>query len=123
MGKLIFQMMISADGFIEGENASLDWHLADDEFNRHAVDLFRNTSHILFGRRTYEMMYQYWPAPLAAQNDPEVTQYMNELPKVVCSTTMNKAGWNNTTWIRENAVEEIRHLKATAEKNLWLMGS
>ena len=33
MKKVIVQMSVSIDGYVEGPNRELDWHLVDDEFN------------------------------------------------------------------------------------------
>jgi hypothetical protein len=33
MKKVIFQMSVSLDGYIEGPNHEIDRHLVDDEFN------------------------------------------------------------------------------------------
>lgn len=34
MRKIISQIMISLDGFIEGSNQELDWHHVDDEYQQ-----------------------------------------------------------------------------------------
>jgi hypothetical protein len=46
-----------------------------------------DTDLLLFGRVTYEGMAGYWPTPAARQDDPEVAELMNGVPKVVVSTT------------------------------------
>ena len=38
MKKVIFQMSVSLDGYMEGPNREIDWHLVDDEFNAYAVE-------------------------------------------------------------------------------------
>jgi dihydrofolate reductase len=45
--------MVTLDGFFEGPNRELDWHIADEEFNEYANDLLNNVDAILFGRVTY----------------------------------------------------------------------
>ncbi len=35
MRKIIFMMSVSLDGFFEGPDRELDWHLVDDELHRH----------------------------------------------------------------------------------------
>lgn len=65
MGKVIFQMMISIDGFFEGPNREIDWHNVDEEFNQYAIELLDETEILLFGRITYQLMESYWPTPAA----------------------------------------------------------
>jgi dihydrofolate reductase len=47
---------------------------------------------------------------------------MNSLPKIVCSTTMQTADWNNTTIVRD-AVTELAKLKQEGNGNLFVFGS
>jgi hypothetical protein len=51
---------VSADGFIEGPNREIDWHLVDDELHRHFNEVLGAMSAFLDGRVTYER-----PAPSA----------------------------------------------------------
>ena len=72
MRKIIFQMMTTVDGFFEGPNRELDWHVVDDEFSHYAIDLLNSVDTILFGRLTYQMMAEYWQSGKAAADDPVV---------------------------------------------------
>ena len=51
--------MMSLDGFLEGANRELDWHLVDEDFFDYARQMLRSVDTILFGRVTYEMMAAY----------------------------------------------------------------
>jgi dihydrofolate reductase len=66
-------------------------------------------------------MAGYWPT--ATGNDQVVTLKMNTLPKFVFSRTLERAEWNNTRVIREDAAEEILKLKKERGKDLALFGS
>ena len=72
MRKVIFQMMVSVDGFFEGPHKEIDWHKVDDEFNNYAIDLLESVDIVLLGRVTYELMASYWPTPAAVEGDPIV---------------------------------------------------
>ena len=61
MKKVIFQMSVSVDGYIEGPHHEIDWHLVDDEFNAYAVEMLEASDALIMGRRTYELMARYWP--------------------------------------------------------------
>jgi dihydrofolate reductase len=88
MKKIIFQIMTTVDGYFEGPNKELDWHVLDAEFLQNAVDLLNSADTLLFGRVTYQMMAAYWPTPEAISADPVIAERMNNLPKIVFSTTL-----------------------------------
>ena len=48
---------------------------------------------------------------------------MNGYPKHVVSTTLQEAGWNNSTIIRENVAEEVSELKQKPGKDILDFGS
>lgn len=123
MRKIIFQMMVSLDGYFEGPNKELDWHRVDDEFNGYAADLLDSVDTLLFGRITYQLMTGYWPSAEAMTNDPIIAKKMNGLSKIVFSKTLTKADWNNTRLVKENAAQEISNLKQQPGKDMAIFGS
>lgn len=123
MRKVIVFNMQTLDGFFEGPNGEIDWHLADDEFNQFAIEQIDSVDTLLFGRVTYQLMEGYWPTPAARSDDPIVAEKMNSMPKIVFSTTLEKAAWNNTRLIRENAGEELATIKQQPGKDLIVFGS
>ncbi|MBS2966656.1 dihydrofolate reductase family protein [Actinocrinis puniceicyclus] len=119
-------MSVSLDGYIEGPDGRLDWHLVDDElhyhFNRHlgAMSAFLN------GRVMHELMAAYWPT---ADQDPNVpgpvaqfARIWREMPKFVYSRTLRNADWN-TTVVREVVPEEVLRLKALPGGDMALGGA
>jgi dihydrofolate reductase len=89
MRRLIVSNVMSLDGFFEGPNQDLSWHVVDDEFFAYAAEMLRSVDTILFGRTTYELMAKYWP--VAAKD--EIADKMNSLDKIVFSRTLGKAEW------------------------------
>ncbi len=61
MGKLIYSMNVSLDGFVETSNHSLEWATVDEELHRWFNDQARTLDASLYGRRMYEVMASYWP--------------------------------------------------------------
>lgn len=106
--KKVIQMSISLDGYFEGPNHEIDWHLVDDEFNDYAVETLRATEVLIMGRRTYELMAGYWPT--AKDNNPVVTEKLNGLPKLVFSRTLKSVDWQNSRLARKPIVDEIARL-------------
>jgi len=118
MRKLFWQMMVSLDGFMEGPNRELDWHVTDEEFGQYVADMAKTIDTILFGRVTYQMMAEYWPT----STEPEAPM-MNDLPKVVFSRTLDKVEWKNARLVKGNIEEEIARLKEQPGKDIALIGS
>jgi dihydrofolate reductase len=123
MRKIFLFMMVSLDGYYEGPNGDLSWHNVDEEFNEFAIQQTREVGMLLFGRKTYEGMASYWPTEAAISNDPVVAGLMNNLPKIVISTTLGSAEWENTRLVKENVAEEISKLKQGPGKDIAIFGS
>lgn len=118
MRNVVWQMMISLDGRMEGPKGELDWHVIDDDFTRYVAELGETIDTILFGRVTYEMMASYWPT----STEPEA-KMMNDLPKIVFSRTVKKFDWNNSRLARPDVAAEIADLKSRPGKDIALFGS
>lgn len=124
MSKIIVFNMVSLDGFFAGPNGEIDWHQVDAEFNDFAIkQLKEEVGLLLFGRTTYELMADYWTSQQAVKNDPIVAGLMNGASKIVFSTSMAKAEWNNTKLLKEIKTEEIIKLKQETGKNIFIFGS
>ena len=67
MGKLIYAMNVSLDGFVETPDHSLDWANVDQELHTWFNDRTREIDASIYGRRMYELMADYWPT---ADSDP-----------------------------------------------------
>ena len=121
MRKLIMWNLITLDGFFEGTSSwSLEFlHTAwSPELMQHSLDQLASADALLFGRITYAGMSQYWQ-----KATDETAAYMNSLPKLVFSRTLERADWNNTRLVKENAVEEVRELKSKGSGNIFVFGS
>ena len=121
MRKLIMWNMVTLDGFFEGPKSwEIDWHeyVWGEELEQFSIEQSKSADMLLFGRVTYQGMVDYW-----ASQKGEIADFMNNIPKVVFSRTLEKAEWNNTRLVRENAAEEITKLKQQSGKDLFIFGS
>lgn len=123
MRKIIFQMMITADGYYEGPNGEINWHVVEEEFNGYAIDFLNQIDALLFGRITYQLMANYWSTDDAAQDDPIVANRMNEIKKFVASRTLKSIDWKNSELISGDVKEEISKLKRQPGKDIAVFGS
>jgi dihydrofolate reductase len=75
----------------------------------------------LVGRRTFEDLRGYWPKQ--TDDATGVTDYLNRVRKYVVSTTMTEPGWENSTVLSGDAVEEVRALKQQPGQDIVVTGS
>lgn len=123
MGKLIAYNFTTLNGYFKGPDDDISWHRHDEEESGFASDNLEAKATLLFGRVTYEMMAGFWPTPMAIESMPEVARGMNEAEKIVFSTTLESADWENTTLVKDDLVEAVRKLKAIPGKVMTILGS
>lgn len=113
--------VISLDGYFEGKKAwDLDFHQTawGKELEDYSIEQLKTADMLVFGRKTYEGMADYWTK---AEGQPEA-QHMNEISKIVCSDSLQAAGWNNTTIVKD-ALAAIPKLKQEGDGNMFVFGS
>ncbi|MEO5993217.1 MAG: dihydrofolate reductase family protein [Arthrobacter sp.] len=126
MHKVILMFQVSLDGFIEGPGQDLSWHRVDEELHQHFNEELRGMGAFLDGRVTYEMMAEYWPTadqdPSSTAPEIEFAGIWRDMPKVVYSRTLSKAGWN-TQVVREVVPGDVRRLREHSDGDLALGGA
>jgi len=126
MNRLVVFNSVSLDGFFVDSNGDMQWaHNSnkDEEWDSFVASNAIGGGVLVFGRVTYELMKSFWPTPFAMKEFPVVAEWMNNLPKVVFSRTMNSATWNNTRLVKEGMAAEIRKLKSDSDKDIAILGS
>jgi len=126
MRKLAVFNNISLDGYFTDRHGDMSWaHQGSDDpkFRAFVAGNAKGGGTLLFGRKTYMLMANYWPTPLAARNDPVVAERMNALPKVVFSRTMTKPTWRNTKLVKRGLVAQVRQMKAEQGPGMVILGS
>ncbi len=125
MGRLIYLMNVSLDGFIETPDRSLDWTIVDEELHTWFNDQLRGTDATLYGRRLYEVMAAYWPT---AESDPSATaatlefaRIWNAKPRIVFSSTIAAVD-PGSRLVRGDAVAELTRLRAEFDGELAVAG-
>src|SRR5271157_390249 len=121
MRRIVMWNLVTLDGFFEGPKSwDLPWHKYawGEELERFSIEQLRSAGALLFGRVTYEGMARYWTS-----QQGEIADFMNNLPKVVFSRTLQKAEWKNTTLVKDHAEEEAAKLKQQPGKDMFIFGS
>jgi len=121
MARVIVDSLISLDGYFAGPHDEIDWFVSDEESLEWSRKILRRAGAVLFGRVTYEGMASYWPGTEDA--DPFVRQRLNELPKIVFSSTLSKPSWANSVVERDDPSRAVARLKRRPGKALVVLGS
>jgi dihydrofolate reductase len=127
MRKVVLFMHMSLDGFAADPNHKLDFLSYDAELMQYADELVKTVGSPVYGRTTYQLMESYWPTvltkPDASKHALEHAQWVENVPKIVFSKTLNEVTWNNTLLIKDNIAEEVKRLKELPGKDLAIFGS
>jgi dihydrofolate reductase len=125
MGKLIYLMNVSLDGFIETPDHSLDWTVVDEELHFWFNEQERSTEAVMYGRRLYELMAGHWPT---YESDPYATPAMlefgriwNAKPKVVFSRSLKSVAWNSRL-VSGDVAEELARVRKEFSGDLEVAG-
>ncbi len=127
MKKIIVSMHTTLDGFVAGLNGEMNWINFDDELFDFVGKMTDEADTALYGRKTYEIMHNYWPTadqqPNASKHDIEHASWYKQSLKVVISSTLNESGLEKTKIIGNNLAENIKKLKHKNGKNIMVFGS
>jgi dihydrofolate reductase len=126
MGKVVYWMTASLDGFVETRDGKIDWTAPNEELFRVLKDDARRVGAFLHGRRMYEGMASVWPK---AEQNPSFSEDYREFgriwmrtPKVVFSKTLRHVEYNSRL-AAEDVAAEVAKCKQQVEGDLGLGGS
>ena len=133
MGKIVTFTHVTLDGVMQapgrpdedtrGEFGFGGWEVryGDEVMASVAAQGMATGSALLFGRRTYEDFYGFWP------NQPQpnpFTDVLNRSQKYVASRTLKEPlPWENSSLLRGEVGEAVAELKASSKKDFVVLGS
>ena len=129
MRKLIVLSFITLDGVIQApggpeEDTSGGFKYGGwvfgffDEFvGKIMGEQMSKSADLLLGRKTFEIFASYWP------DHEKEWPGINEVTKYVASNTLSAHSWNNTVFLKENIVEQIKKLKQQDGPDIQVHGS
>ena len=114
MGKIVISDNVSLDGVIQDPAGDEGFTrggwvgriAALPDLAKVALDEALGAEALLLGRRSYEWLAARWPS-----RSGELADRLNSLPKYVVSSTLEDPGWNNSTVVKGDAVNEVSKLK------------
>ncbi|MGO1562792.1 MAG: dihydrofolate reductase family protein [Actinomycetaceae bacterium] len=125
MGRLIYWMNVSLDGYVAGPDGSLDWNEPGEDV-MDAIDAdMADVGTYLYGRRVYELMSVWETDPASvvrSQGDAEFARLWLSADKVVYSTTLDTASTTRTRIERSFRPADVRTLKESTTSDLTVNG-
>ena len=118
MRKIVLDLAVTLDGFIEGPNGEIDWCIMDDDMN--FEDFLSSIDTIFYGRVSYEMWKNYQPPTTASASEKALFSDIHRKEKYVFSNTPN----NNepVKYISDDIFEQVTEIKKLPGKDIWLYG-
>jgi dihydrofolate reductase len=133
--KLTTITQISLDGVTQGNGGSTADDLkqgferggwargaGDDVTREHIAATFRRADAFLFGRRTYEILLDFWGTMEDLKHHP-IGVALNAKPKYVASRTISEPEWARTTVLGDDLFAALTELKTGEGGELQVHGS
>jgi len=117
--RIILDLAVTLDGFIEGRNGEVDWCIMDSEMG--FIDFLNQIDTILYGRKSYDLWGVFTPETELTDTEKEMWGLYHSKEKYVFSRTQKGTG-NKVIFINDNILEEVNTLKNKPGKDIWLYG-
>jgi dihydrofolate reductase len=107
MRKIILNIAISLDGYIEGPEGEYDWCFNDQDYGM--MEFLLNVDAVFFGRSAYERILEIGP------------DYFSDKKRYVFSNSLKKAekGW---ILVNGDLKSKMRYITTGTGSNIWLFG-
>jgi len=128
MGRIVVTEFISLDGVIEDPGGAEDysrggWAFDFDrgaEGDKFKLDELAEAEAQLLGRVTYEGFAAAWPE---REDEAGFAKKMNEMPKYVVSSTLERPEWQNTTVLSGDVAAAVAQVRDEVDGVVLVAGS
>jgi dihydrofolate reductase len=110
MRKIILQLAVSLDGFIEGPNGEFDWCFTDGDYGM--SDFFKRIDSTFMGRKSYE---------LALKMADEIPPDFPKFKEYVFSNTLTKVK-EGVILVKGDIKKKVDKIRNEPGKDIWLFG-
>jgi dihydrofolate reductase len=132
MGKLIYSVTTSLDGYAADSDGNIDWGTPSEEEHAFINNYLRNTGTFLLGRKMYETLAiwdkiptegtnEYMDGPSHAMND--FAKIWQAADKIVYSTILTEVKTDRTTIERVFDLQSIQNRIEKSEKDFGIGGA
>jgi dihydrofolate reductase len=117
--KIILDLAVTLDGFIEGKNGEVDWCIMDPDMG--FIDFLHQIDTILYGRKSYELWGEYTPETEVNDTEKELWDLVHSKQKYVFSRTQRGTD-DKAIFINDQILDEVNTIKNKPGKDIWLYG-
>lgn len=118
MKKVILDLAVTLDGFIEGPNGEIDWCIMDDDMD---FDGFlSDIDTIFYGRVSYDAWGNFQPDENASSAEKALWDGVHSKKKYVFSSQNQKD--NNAIFLNSDISQQVNEIKKQTGKDIWLYG-
>ena len=110
MRKIILQLAVSLDGYIEGPNGEFDWCFTDQDYGMSAF--FKRIDSTFMGRKSYELVLSM---------ESEAPPGFPKMKEYVFSNTLDKAK-EGVVIVSGDIKKKVVKIKKEKGKDIWLFG-
>ena len=131
MGKLIYLITTSLDGYVADKNGDFEWAMPSEEVHAFVNDIVRNVGTSLLGRNMYEIMKVWDTIPTEGTGGPmdgpseainDYSKIWRAAKKIVYSTSLSNVTIANATIERSFDPSTIQKLVAESDKDFDIGG-
>jgi dihydrofolate reductase len=130
--RVVANISLSLYGQINGRGGDYDmsWivpHAVSDGSRSHMVRVTGSATTVLLGRKNYQGFAGYWPAVADDENadprDRQFSRWLNEVEKVVFSTTLDRVEWDNARLADADPAATVKHLRQQEGGDIIVLAS
>jgi dihydrofolate reductase len=129
---VVAQISLTLDGRITGPGGASDMqpiasHAGTDAAHERSARVLASATTALMGRLNYEGFHGYWPSvaddETADERDRAIARWLDDVEKIVFSTTMTDAPWANSRVADDGPAEEVKRLRQTTGGDILVLNS
>jgi dihydrofolate reductase len=118
MKRIILNLAVTLDGFIEGPNGEIDWCIMDDDMKFDAF--IESIDTMFYGRVSYDAWGNFKPDENTSLAEKEMWQGIHSKNKFVFSRQNRTYG--KATLISSDITNQVAEIKKQGGKDIWLYG-
>jgi dihydrofolate reductase len=129
---VVANISLSLDGRTNGAGGDYDmgWivpHAVTDGGRNHMIEVTSPATTVLLGRKNYQGFGSYWPSVAdnesADSRDRAFSKWLNSVEKIVFSSTLKDATWENSRIVDADPAAVVRDLQKQAGGNIIVLAS
>jgi len=129
---VIANISLSLDGRTAGLGGEYDmgWivpHAISNKAREHMINVTSPATTVLLGRKNYEGFGSYWPSVAeneeADSRDRAFSKWLNAVEKIVFSSTLKEAPWENSRIANDDPAAVVRELQKQAGSDIIVLAS